>query len=434
MSSGTGRDIVVVMPTKPGAPGSPAFRRQFSLPPGLHYLNWAYMAPLPRQVEAAGIRGMRRKRDPSLVGPDAFFLESDRVRAAFAETLGAGIPDAPVVEAERVAILPSVSYGVAICARNAGLGAGDEVVIPRDQFPGNVYGWMRAAAEAGARVRIVDPPPRPSGSVQVSSAGQGRGPGWNERLLEAIGPRTRVVSLGHVHWADGTLFDLAAIGDRAREVGALLVVDGTQSVGALPFPFGAARPDAVIVAAYKWLLGPYSLAFGWFGPAFDDGVPLEESWIAREGSRDFGGLVNYRDSYEPGAVRYDVGERSNPILLPMALAALELLDGWGGPAEVERHARSVSARFVAWAGASGFGVEEAGARASHLFGLRLPPGMSRDAVIQALAAQRVSVSLRGEALRISPHLHNDESDFEALRRALEGAARRRGLRTGASES
>jgi selenocysteine lyase/cysteine desulfurase len=410
------------MPTPTGAPGSRAFRRQFSLPPDLHYLNWAYMAPLPRQVEAAGIRGMRRKRDPSRVGPEAFFLESDRLRTAFAGVLAAGIPTAAPVDALRVAILPSVSYGVAICARNAGLGPGDDVVIPRDQFPGNVYGWMRAATDAGARVRIVEPPP--------ASSGTSRGRGWNDRLLEAIGPRTRVVSLGHVHWTDGTIFDLPALGTRAREVGALLVVDGTQSVGALPFPFDAVRPDAVIVAAYKWLLGPYSLALGWFGPAFDDGVPLEESWIAREGSRDFGRLVQYRDHYEPGAVRYDVGERSNPVLLPMALAALELLDTWGGPAAVERHVRAISAPFLEWAQEAGFGVEDAGARASHLFGLRLPAELSNDAVVRALAAQKVSASLRGEALRISPHLYNDQNDFEALRRALIATADHGRLRAG----
>ncbi|CAN5657421.1 aminotransferase class V-fold PLP-dependent enzyme [soil metagenome] len=398
----------MTMPT--GAPGSRAFRRQFMLPPELHYLNWAYMAPLARRVEAAGIRGMRRKRDPSQVGPDAFFDEADRLRSAFAGILGMGAPTTAPVDARRVAILPSVSYGIAICARNAGLGPGDEVVLPRDQFPGNVYGWMRAASETGARVRIVDAPPAAKGTT--------RGRGWNEHLLEAIGPRTRVVTLGQVHWTDGTLFDLPALGARARDVGALLVVDGTQSVGALPFPFDATRPDAVIVAAYKWLLGPYSLALGWFGPAFDDGVPLEESWIAREGSRDFGRLVQYRDTYEPGAVRYDVGERSNPILLPMALAALELLEAWGGPAAVEHHVRRVSAPFLAWAGEAGFGVEDAEARASHLFGLRLPPGLANDAVTRALAAQGVSVSLRGESLRISPHLYNDEADFEALRRAL----------------
>jgi selenocysteine lyase/cysteine desulfurase len=388
----------------------------FQLPEGLHYLNCAYQAPLPRPVEEAGIRGMRAKRDPSGIGPAAFFDDADALRRAFARLLGAGAPDGTGTEGgERVAILPSVSYGIATAARNAGLGPGQEVLLLRDQFPGNVYGWMRAAGDAGASVRFVDPPtPAPA---------PGRGAGWNVRLLEAIGPRTRVVSLGHVHWTDGTLFDLAAVGARCRAVGALLVVDGTQSVGARPFPLAEARPDAVIVAGYKWLLGPYSTALGWFGPAFDEGAPLEESWIAREGSRDFAGLVNYRDGYAPGAVRYDVGERSNFVLLPMLLAALELLEGWGGPAAVANHNRALLAPFLEWAREAGFGVDDPGAQGSHMVGVALPPGHDPDAVARALAARRTAVSVRGPALRISPHLYNDSGDLAALEAAL-----REGLR------
>ena len=379
------------------------------------------MSPIHRRVEAAGIRGIRRKRDPSLIGPEAFFAEADELRRAFARLLEQG---GSPVDPARVALLPSVSYGVAICARNAGLERGDEVVVARDQFPGNVYGWMRAASDAGARLRIVDPPAAPP-----------RGAVWNQRLLEAMGPRTRIVALGHVHWADGTLFDLEALAARARDVGALVIVDGTQSIGALPFPMDAVRPDAVITAGYKWLLGPYSLALGWFGPAFDDGVPLEESWIAREGSRDFGGLVNYRDSYDPGAVRFDVGERSNFILLPMMLEALELLHGWGGPAAVQAHALGLTHPFVERMRDAGFEVEEEAAQASHLFGLRLPRTASVEAVSRSLAARRVVVSVRGGALRISPHLYNDEGDLraleEALKEALEGALHEAGPSRGA---
>lgn len=375
-------------------------RELFSLPPDLHYLNCAFMGPLPRTTEAAGIRGIRRKRNPEGVQPDHFFDESDRTRECFARLLGTPEP-------ERIALLPSVSYGIAIAARNAGLVSGQEILLTRDQFPGNVYGWMRAADEAGARVRLVDPP-----------ASVPRGRDWNRRILESIGPRTRVVSMGHVHWTDGTLFRLEHIGARAREVGALLVLDATQSLGALPLDFAAVRPDAVICAAYKWLLGPYSVALGYFGPAFDDGVPLEETWIARRGSRDFGGLVRYQDAYEPGMVRFDVGERSNFILLPMVLASLELLLEWG-PRLVQEHTRGISRGFLDWTVDKGIGVEEEGWRADHLFGLRLPERTDREKLAAAMAEERVSASLRGDALRISPHLYNDEEDLEALRSALE---------------
>ena len=130
-----------------------------------------------------------------------------------------------------------------------------------------------------------------------------------------------MVALPHVHWTDGVRLDLEAIGRRAREVGAALVVDGTQSVGAMPFNVTSIQPDAVICAAYKWLTGPYSIGLAYYGQRYDDGVPSEETWIGRLGSEDFRRLVDYEDAYRPGAARYDVGECSNFVLIPMLIAA-----------------------------------------------------------------------------------------------------------------
>ncbi len=127
----------------------------------------------------------------------------------------------------------------------------------------------------------------------------GHGEGWNSRIIEAIDADTALVALPHVHWTDGTQFDLVEIGRRAREVGAALVVDGTQSVGALPFDVQIVQPDALICSAYKWLLGPYSIALGYFGSRFDNGVPLEETWLGRLGSEDFTKLINYQSQYHP---------------------------------------------------------------------------------------------------------------------------------------
>ena len=212
----------------------------FSLPEDHHYLNCAYMAPLSRAVEAAGISGLRRKKDPASLTPPDYFAEADTVRQRFGMLVNA----AP----ERIAIVPSASYGIATAARNLPVERGQTIILAHAQFPSNVYVWQRLAEARGAEVRMIAPP-----------AGLNRGQRWNERLLEAIDRRTAVVSLGNVHWADGTLFDLEQIGRRAREVDAALVVDGTQSVGALPFGVEAIRPDALVCAGYKWLLGPYSL-------------------------------------------------------------------------------------------------------------------------------------------------------------------------------
>ena len=374
-------------------------RDAFSLPPDVHYLNCAYMSPLPKAVEAAGNAGMISKRYPAEIHNTHFFEESDEARRLFAQLVGAHDPD-------RVAIIPAASYGVAVVTNNLTIGPGQNLVLLHEQFPGNVYAWRRWAAECGAEIRTVAPPETGA-----------RGKVWNERILDAIDVGTAVVSMPHVHWTDGTLFDLVAIGRRAREVGAAFVVEATQSVGALPFDIREIQPDALIVAAYKWLLGPYAIGLAYFGPRFDHGTPLEETWIAREGSEDFQHLVDYQDAYQPGAIRYDVGERANFILVPMLVAALKLLVEWT-PGGIQEYCRHITGGLLDEARSLGFSTEDVAYRAEHLFGLRMPEGLDLVALKGELERERIHASLRGSALRLSPHLYNDEADTGALLEAL----------------
>ena len=371
-------------------------RELFSLPDDLHYLNCAYMSPLLRSVEEAGIEGIRRKRVPAAIGADDFFEQSDRLRELFARLIHASDP-------QRVAIIPAASYGLATVARNLRLERGQNVVVAHEQFPSNVHPWRALARRTGAELRTVAP----------LEKREGRGAEWNARLLEAINRDTALVALGHVHWADGTRFDLERIGERAREVGAALVIDGTQSVGALPFDVETIQPDALVCAGYKWLLGPYSIGCAFYGSRFDDAEPLEETWTGRVGSENFGGLVHYRDEYQPGAVRYDVGERSNFILVPMLIAALEQLLAWKVEL-IQEYCRELIRDFIPEVRSLGFGVETEEWREAHLFGLRLPAGSDLDGVQRGLQERKVSVSVRGSALRISPHVYNTEEDLTAL--------------------
>lgn len=380
-------------------------RDAFSLPPDVHYLNCAYMSPLPKAVEAAGTDGMAKKRYPAGTAATDFFDASDEARRQFAHLVGASDPN-------RVAIVPAASYGLAIAAKNVEVRAGQNLVLLHEQFPGNVYAWRRLATESGAEIRTVAPPEEGD-----------RGRVWNERLLEAIDGDTAVVAIPHVHWTDGTLFDLGAVGRRAREVGAAFIVDATQSVGALPFDVGELQPDALIVAAYKWLLGPYAIGLAYFGPRFDDGTPLEETWIGREGSEDFQHLVDYQDAYQEGAIRYDVGERSNFILMPMLVTALKLVNEWT-PAGIQEYCVHLTGGLLEEARSLGFSTEDAAYRSAHLFGLRMPAALDLAAFKDELERRSIHASLRGSALRLSPHLYNDEADMGALLEALRAVSRR----------
>ena len=377
-------------------------RGRFDIPDSAHYLNCAYMSPLPRRVMKAGIRGIRSKALPSGIGPADFFEGSDQIRASFANLVGAPRPDS-------VAIIPAASYAIATAVANLDIRAEHNVVLVSEQFPGNVYSWRELARRTGAELRTVEPPD-----------GTERGAAWNVRLLESIDTKTAAVTLGAVHWTDGTVFDLPRIAERAREVGAALIVDGTQSVGAQPFDVQVVQPDMLVAAAYKWLLGPYSLGCAYYGPRFADGRPLEETWISRRGSENFSGLVDYVDEYRPGAIRFDVGEPSNFALTPMLVRSLEIVLKWT-PERITDYVRAISAPLIAAARELGYGVEADDFRSGHLFGLRVPPRVDL-ARVKALCAERdVFVSQRGSALRISPHAYNTADDIEALIAVLRDA-------------
>ena len=290
--------------------------------------------------------------------------------------------------------------------RNTPLAKGQSVVLVHEEFPSDVYAWRRACADAGARVKVV-PPPAETGGAEA----------WSTAIEQAIDADTAAVTIGNVHWTDGTLFDLERIGGRAREMGAAFVVDGSQSVGAVPFDIQRLQPDALLCPAYKWLLGPYSIGVAYFGPRYHDGVPIEETWLVRDKSEDFAGLVRYQDRYRPGAIRYDVGETSNWVLMPMLAAGLrQVLDG--EPQRIASYGRALTRDLRAELRENGYGVPEDHAYGGHFFGIRAPAGTDIAALQARLRERGVYVSVRGSDIRISVHVFNDTDDLEALRAAL----------------
>ena len=377
-------------------------RSRFSLPDDFHYLNCAYMGPLPKAAEAAAVQGIRAKRFPQSISPEDFFRPVDELRERFARLIGAPRP-------ECVATVPAVSYAVSTIARNTRVGPGRNVVIVHEQFPGNVYPWRRLVEEQGGSLRVVGPP-----------RDGGRGRGWTERILDRVDAGTAAVAMGTVHWTDGTRFDVEAVRERTRDVNAALVLDGTQTVGAASIDVAALEPDALIVAGYKWLLGPYSLSLAWFGERYLDGVPLEETWIGRRGSENFAGLVDYVDEYQPGALRFDVGQRSNFALVPALSASLRLVLEWRPERVAAYCARLVDGAFGPLR-ELGVRVEDARWRSPHLFGLGLPPGADVERLKAVLARRRVGVSFRGSSVRVSPNVYNTPADMEALTASLQEA-------------
>jgi len=229
--------------------------------------------------------------------------------------------------------------------------------------------------------------------------------------------RTDVVALPHCHWTDGAIIDLVTISKKARKVGAALVLDVSQSLSAMPLDLAKINPDFMVAPTYKWLLGPYAMGFLYVAPRWRDGRPLEENWLNRKGSENFAGLVDYEEDYQPGARRFDMGERANFQLMPMTKRALEQIADWG----VDNIAATLQTKtdaIAAHAQEIGLTVSASHLRAPHFLGVRFPQGVP-DGLLEALAKEHVYVSLRGTSMRVTPHLYTTDEDVDRLFTALQ---------------
>jgi len=370
-------------------------RSLFQIPEDISYLNCAYLSPQMKSVEAIARHMQTQKNEPWKLSVDNFFKPVERLKKVFAQLVNIEDPN-------RVAIIPSASYGVANVTRNISLSPGQKVLMVEEQFPSNYYSWERLCQEQNGRIEFVKAP-----------ASQARSADWSAAILSAIDHQTAVVALGHVHWADGSLYDLKAIRAACDRVGAYLIIDGTQSIGALPFDVAEIRPDALIVAGYKWLMGPYSLGLAYYGPRFDGGVPIEENWINRYNSQDFAGLVSYESRYQAGAGRYSVGEQSNFFLVPQLETAIQQLIAWQ-PARIQSYCEHIAKDAINSLLDLGMQIDQSPLRAHHLFGIRLPEGLDLEKLKQSFSENKVYVSQRGNAIRVAPHLYNTQKDFQRL--------------------
>jgi selenocysteine lyase/cysteine desulfurase len=376
----------------------------FSIPEEITYLNCAYMSPQMKSVDEIGLKSVIRKNSPWETKPEDFFNTTVDAKANFAKILN-------VTDKQRIAIIPSASYGLANAAKNLPFRAGQNIVVAAEQFPSNVYAWQRLVDEKNGQLKFVSAAPSSNRSQALTQA-----------VLEGIDAATACVALGHVHWADGTLYDLEAIGQKARSVGAALVIDGTQSIGALPFDVEKIQPDAVICGGYKWLMGPYSLGAAYYGPLFDQGIPIEENWINRLNSEDFRSLINYQAAYQPAAGRYSMGEQSQFVLAPMFAEAMRQLLEWGID-NIQQYCAQISQNTIAALQDLGCQVDPFSSRANHLIGVRLGENIDAAILQQQFSEKRVLVSVRGNAIRVAPNVYNDEGDFEVMLGCFKAAAK-----------
>ncbi|TPI70716.1 aminotransferase class V-fold PLP-dependent enzyme [Mesorhizobium sp. B3-1-3] len=372
-------------------------RDLFSIPRETAYLDAAYMSPIPNAAVAAGEAGVRVKAEPWKMTIASYYDDVEQARQLAASMVGAATDD--------IAIVAATSYGMAIAAANVAVPAGSAILLMENEHTSHRYVWYDLAQRSGALVDIVAQP----------ADGD-----WTGAIVSAIrnsGRPIAVVAGTLVHWFEGMAIDLEAVAEAARAAGAALVVDGTQWVGAVPFDVRRVRPDFLVFATYKFLLGPYRLAFLYADPRWHEaGRTLEHhSWNRLGGDRSDFYKVTVAE-FLPGARRFDMGERSDFAVLPVAIAAMTLIREWTVSRVFDR-LRHLNE--CVWAEAENRGLPVARPRhpTPHISILDIGDRLSPDAA-QELKRVNVHVTLRGTKMRVSPHVYNDEADIERLFRSL----------------
>ncbi|MGH7082709.1 MAG: aminotransferase class V-fold PLP-dependent enzyme [Acetobacteraceae bacterium] len=368
-------------------------RALFDMPREVCYMNAAAWGPLPRRSQEAGCHGVARKGQPWTLDPNLPAEQFARARKAAAALIGA--------EPDDIALISSVSYGVATAAKIVPVPKGSRVLLLENDHSSPVLEWMTRAEAAGFVLDVVR---RPEDGD------------WTASVLEAIArrgaPPLALASISSVHWSDGGIVDLARIAAALREAGAALLVDATHSAGAMPLDVKTLDPDFLVFPTYKWVLGPYGRAFLYVARRHQDGLPLEQTSTGRRGVNAEQTTYLADTGFVAGARRFDMGERDHFVSLEMASIGMEMVARWGVSLISERLGW-LTGQLAEGLGNLGVRMPEPHLRAPHILSLGFPKAMPEELIPQ-LKAVNVHVAGRLGRMRISPHVYNDEQDVRAF--------------------
>jgi selenocysteine lyase/cysteine desulfurase len=373
-------------------------KNKFNLQKDVSYINCAYMSPLLKSTEEIGITGIQKKRNPFKVKQEDFFKDNIPLKANFAQLVNC--------KAHNVALFPAVSYGFASILNSFEAPSKKHCILVENEFPSGYFAAEKWAKKNDKKLKIIR-----------SEEGDHRIANWNEKLLSTINEKTAFVLISSVHWMDGSKFDLEQIGKKCRKVGAKLFVDGTQSVGALPMDIKKFKIDLLVCATYKWLFGPYSNALGYISDDLISNEPLEESWLNRSNAEDFSKLANYESSYFSHAWKFNAGQNNDFIKSPMLTDALSQVLKWKAE-EIQLYCKKLISPLLTTLQELEIKTEDDCFQASHLLGFRFGNKIKPEKLAKECQKNKIILSSRGDFLRISPNVYNNEADIQKLINAI----------------
>src|SRR3982074_595671 len=288
-------------------------RALFEMPRHICYLNSASYSPLPLRIQEAGRAAVGRKGTPWTLAASFADDQHERAGSAAARLINADPAD--------IALIPSISYGVATAAKGLTIARGCRVIVlENDHSSPGLEGHHRAETQGFA----------------VETVRQPDDGDWTAAVLAVIerpgAPPVGLASISSVHWSDGGLIDLEQVAAALRRHRALFLIDATQSAGVLAMDVKSLDPDFVLFPTYKWLIGPYGRAFLYVAKRHQDSIPLEQTAAGRRNVRAENEIYFTDLSYVGDARRFDMGERDHFISLEMAAIGMEMVAEWGAPA------------------------------------------------------------------------------------------------------
>jgi len=270
------------------------------------------------------------------------------------------------------------------------------ILAVSSDFPAITRPWLRLAARKNHRVRFVDDQPTCN---------------LTDTLIEAIDGNTAVVAVSSVQYATGTVVDISRLRRRTAQVGARLIVDATQTAGAMRVDAAAWDADAVVASGYKWLGGHGGVALAIISPLLLEQIPPLPGWMGASDPFEFDAtsvsLANDARRYTQSTMSY-----ASMAGLTVAVEQLLLL----GQARIEAHARTLAAMLVSDASKYGWQPFRSlgdPAASPHIISLG-HPRESVQAVVKSLRGLNIVCGIRGGRIRISLAPYNDASDVNTL--------------------
>jgi cysteine desulfurase / selenocysteine lyase len=369
------------------------YRREFADFGDVAYLNAALQGPMPlaaaREAEAA----LEWKKRPDQLPDTVYFDLPDRIREKVSRLIGAR-PD-------EIAVTTGASAGLAAVAAGIDWKPGDEVLVGKGEFPAHFSTWLRYEKAGKLRVRTISPKGR------FITA---------DDYLEHIGPRTRVISASLVRFDNGARLEAARVAEACEKYGAALLLDISQCAGAMNMNVRDLGAAMAVCSGYKWLLGPYGTGFFWIASEWVERLPLGSVYfMALEGARNFHALPVENPQPVPGARRWDSAETGNFTNLAAFDSSLDLVLRVGTD-KISGHIRGLVDEIIERLPGTGCVLaspDECGKRGPYVCISAREPENTR-MLYEKLRNAQVSVSLRENAMRISPHIYNTRDHISRL--------------------